>query len=326
MTNLRALPLPNRLSVLQFIAYTSFASYIISQAHLLAHPKYSTGPIPYSPSNAFIFAFFAFSAVLNASWLRQCCTVKWNNSYHQASALFVPIYRDMESSALSQGEKSSLRAHIHSEFDYYDALSTQSDCLPYYIVGQILLMAWTVTCYFEQYEAALFVILAQAFVQFYLAFYVLDCDIHPITPFNQMSHTVMKVNAGLSVLYVWQNWSILDNLLVPPIAELLNTVVFFMLLTVASGPDPTLGICLLYDLVALVYGRTHSMLWYRTFLCSIVAVATILLVDLHIALKDGHPWLNSEQDEEEDSDAKKPLHAFHKHELGWDILISSLVD
>ncbi|PPQ79786.1 hypothetical protein CVT24_010111 [Panaeolus cyanescens] len=294
MLNFKAIPSPNRLSVLQFIAYTSFASYIISQAHVLAHPKSNRGPIPYSPNNAFVFIFFAFSAVLNASWLRQCCIAKWKSNYHQTSAIFVPTYRDMESSGLSFEEKSSRRAHIHFEFDYYDGLSTQSECLPYYIIGNVLLTAWTITYHFEQYEAALFVIREL----------ILPAS-SSIKLINKISGSAGPANCRTAQYYRIFHASATQ--------------------TVASGPDPTLGLCLLYDLIALLYGRTDSILWYRTFLCTIAAVATILLVDVHLSSQDG--WLYSQaQAVEEHEHHERFLNPMDKQEFTWDILFSSLID
>lgn len=61
--------------------------------------------------------------------------------------------------------------------------------------------------------------------------------------------------------------------------------------TVRSGPDPALGLCLLYDFATLLVGDISNKLWHHTFLWSILAVSMSLLINLILSQSGNFSWL-----------------------------------
>ncbi|CAA7265867.1 unnamed protein product [Cyclocybe aegerita] len=181
-----------------------------------------------------------------------------------------------------------LKAIIHHTI----VTSTQGQCLPYYAAGNLLLTAWTAASLHGYCLLSQLFLTGGLLAQFYLVFMILSSEEEtPITRSNCMTHLVLKVNAGLSMLFLWKDWAMLDKMIYPSPAELVNTGVIFLLMTIASGPDPTLGICLIYDLAALIFGQTNNAEWLHTFRWIMVAVSSCLLAELALSKRRDFSWL-----------------------------------
>lgn len=61
--------------------------------------------------------------------------------------------------------------------------------------------------------------------------------------------------------------------------------------TVGSGPDPTVGLCLLYDLTALLFGQPKNDPWYHAFHWIMIVICACLLVELHLSESQHYSWL-----------------------------------
>ncbi|KAF5345174.1 hypothetical protein D9758_009686 [Tetrapyrgos nigripes] len=71
---------------------------------------------------------------------------------------------------------------------------------------------------------------------------------------------IPKLFIGLSVMYLWKTWGHVETTTWPTYtsahgyAQLLNVILPLIFLTIASGPDPTLGISFVYMFLALYLG------------------------------------------------------------------------
>ncbi len=52
--------------------------------------------------------------------------------------------------------------------------------------------------------------------------------------------------------------------------------------TLASGPDPTLGLCLICDLVAMILGPHQVPEWRTTFMYMAPAIAIVIAADYYL--------------------------------------------
>ncbi|KAJ7459081.1 hypothetical protein B0H11DRAFT_2242653 [Mycena galericulata] len=105
---------------------------------------------------------------------------------------------------------------------------------------------------------------------------------------NAATHLVAKTNAGISVLYLWTAWGALQiGASRPAIQQQVHCGVLSLLLVFASGPDPTLGICLLLDLAALVAGKTKEE-WRFAFFCIAGVLFVVIVSDSMLAWKNRH--------------------------------------
>ncbi|KAJ3566127.1 hypothetical protein NP233_g7194 [Leucocoprinus birnbaumii] len=96
---------------------------------------------------------------------------------------------------------------------------------------------------------------------------------------NWHTHAVVKTSTGLGFLFVWRGWGMIDDRLNPPFSELVQTLMICLLLTIAAGPDPTLGLCLVYGLLTLAYGPGISDRWRTAFKYDIAIVGATILID-----------------------------------------------
>ena len=60
--------------------------------------------------------------------------------------------------------------------------------------------------------------------------------------------------------------------------------------TLASGPDPTLGFCVLFDLIALAFGDCRNIDWSSTFWKLAIVVTIVTLCDWFSAVSRRDSW------------------------------------
>lgn len=112
-----------------------------------------------------------------------------------------------------------------------------------------------------------------------VAFLLNNTGAHSLSRKNWLTHTLVKTSVALGILSSWRGWGTIDNRLHPSISELIETPVIFLLLAIASGPDPTLGLCLVYNFFALAYGPGISERWRNAFKYDIAIVGATVLID-----------------------------------------------
>ncbi|KAJ7594349.1 hypothetical protein C8J56DRAFT_1121938 [Mycena floridula] len=80
-----------------------------------------------------------------------------------------------------------------------------------------------------------------------------------------LTDVVAKMNASAAVMSLWKTWGVLDKITVPPAPHAqFNTAIIFLLLTISSGPNPTLGLGLLYVLLSLFLGDHQNEYWHMS--------------------------------------------------------------
>ncbi|KAF7302746.1 hypothetical protein HMN09_00909500 [Mycena chlorophos] len=123
--------------------------------------------------------------------------------------------------------------------------------------------------------------------QLYFIFRVLSPEgKYALTRRNRLTHAVAKTNAGLAILYLARAWGALGIGASRPIFQQQAFVaVTLSLLAFGAGPDPSLGLCLILDLVALAAG-TPSEPWRIFFLVLIGVLVAIVTSDSFLAWRN----------------------------------------
>ncbi|KAH9486460.1 hypothetical protein JR316_0000525 [Psilocybe cubensis] len=282
-----------RLLLIRIAAVFSFTAYACSQAYALHLPG-PEPPKPYSPNDSFIITFFVLSAIINIHWLLQLF-FEWDIS---GTTLPLTFGWSEEPCCISADDELLTSPNLSEEFDRdarvftANLSSAQVRCIPFSIAGNVFMAAWGYAWSNEYYTVSQIMLTANLATNLYAVFMLLHVENDDrITPANYITHFVMKTNTGLAVLYMWKNWGVIDPSTTPSMAEMINSCVIFLLMTVGSGPDPTLGICLLYDLTALISGDTTSELWYYSFHWTSIAVSMCLLIELKLSRSNNFSWL-----------------------------------
>ncbi|KAF8167576.1 hypothetical protein B0H34DRAFT_22542 [Crassisporium funariophilum] len=285
----------HHLLLAQITAVASFIPYALSQTYVLFLGLPDI-PRSYTPNSFSVATFFVFSAILNCYWLSRLfvnVSDAWILRLPMAiiaggSDEVVELRKEQEQAA-TQTDYPKQRLNVSVK--HLD--SAQAAYTPFYVLGNIFLTAWSVAWLKAYYTLAQFMLIGNLVVQMCAIFILLNVETQQVTTrLSHLTHFVVKTNAGLGVLYMWKNWGLIDKFTPPTIAESAQSGIIFLLMTVASGPDPTLGICLLFDLSALVFGQGESELWHIAFLWMILAVTTCLLVDSALSTRRSVKWFD----------------------------------
>ncbi|KDR85506.1 hypothetical protein GALMADRAFT_149954 [Galerina marginata CBS 339.88] len=274
-----------RLLIFRILAVCSFTAHVCYQAYLLS----LRGPAswtPYSSNDTLVVTFLSASVLLNIFWLRHLFFT-WDVAGDTMPLTF-GWREELTDERTCPQPVSSNDGRIFGA----NLCSTQVRCLPFNIAGNIFFAGSSYAWLQEYYLISQILLACNLSAYLYAVFMLLHVEQDDaITPDNFISHLVMKTGVGLAILYMWKNWSWLDQGTTPALAPLANTGVIFVLMTVGSGPDPTVGICLLYDLAALLSEETSSELWCHTFLWIMLSISICLLIDLWLSMNDDFSWL-----------------------------------
>ncbi|KAF9443153.1 hypothetical protein P691DRAFT_713661, partial [Macrolepiota fuliginosa MF-IS2] len=160
--------------------------------------------------------------------------------------------------------------------------------IPFYILGNVLQVCASILWVQEKFVGAQIFSITNVASQIYAVFILLHTSRrYSLSRKNLLTHIVAKTSAGLGMLYVWKGWGVLDNGLYPPSSELIQTSIIYLLLTIASGPDPTLGLCLIYNFLALAFGPGLSDVWHRAYMYDIGIIGMSVALDLLVATSMG---------------------------------------
>ncbi|TFK42058.1 hypothetical protein BDQ12DRAFT_351912 [Crucibulum laeve] len=240
---------------------------------------------PYFPNKIFVWIFAAFQIMLQAIWLGTMFRIDPTGDSTS------PRVRRRRGESISPIEEQGLMDDPELELgdmreELLEPEPSQFAYVPYYIVANIWMGAWSVTWLSGRHIIAQFFLSLNAATHIFGLFWVLYAKRkHSLCRENFLTHLVAKTSCGLAVLYMWKNWGSIDDITPPSTPETVQTGVIFVLLTICSGPDPTLGIALLYDLLALMigqpeYAKHQSAKWHRAFIYIFICVALAMVGDL----------------------------------------------
>jgi len=198
--------------------------------------------------------------------------------------LFPAELREPDSTLLSENDDNSeSEAEPPQTVEPFDIDATHLAYSPLFVLGNILLSMWSYFWLRERYIACQVTLIFNTSIHLY-AVYALPSVLHgvPQGKKNLRTHLLSKTSAGIAILYMWKTWGIVDKTTAPSTSELLQTTVFFLLLTLASGPDPTLGLCLICDLVAMILGPHQVPEWHTAFTYMAPAIAIVIAADYYL--------------------------------------------
>ncbi|KAJ7665470.1 hypothetical protein DFH06DRAFT_1187450 [Mycena polygramma] len=180
---------------------------------------------------------------------------------------------------------------------------------PLYVLGNLFIVGSMAAWIFEFLTLSHVCMAFNTACQLYSVFFILPSSgRHAWTPHNKLTHLVAKTSAGLAILYMWRGWGIMKiGSASPAIQQQAHVGVLVLLLAFASGPDPTLGICLLLDLGALVAGDTKEN-WKFAFSCIMGVLSVVIVSDCVVAWKNRRPADGVSLAEDEESVLRAPEH------------------
>ncbi|KAF9009799.1 hypothetical protein BDZ89DRAFT_1024707 [Hymenopellis radicata] len=202
-------------------------------------------PTAYSPHPYMFAGYLLGQAFLQALWLLRLFVDPWDES----------------------GSKTEALTPEASQLAY----------TPIYALGNACLSAWAIAWLQERYEAAQWISVVNTVLQLYGMFFLksgtLDTRKDPLTVLAS------KTCTAAALMFMWKTCGAIDKLSPPPITEQFHSGAVFLVLTIASGPDPYLGLCLLYVLASLYCGQYHNIGWHQTFPWISAAVVIAMGID-----------------------------------------------
>ncbi|KAG2022663.1 hypothetical protein CC2G_000396 [Coprinopsis cinerea AmutBmut pab1-1] len=282
-----------------------------AQAYVLVTSAYSS-PSNFGSSDAMLFALTIFVSLLGGLWMGfdfapagSVATTSGATAIHSISLRQAPMNSEkmplLESfKQLGTGEKGVLVLQGGQiQLTYGDPnpwtpvarkggsrpRSLSRAYRPYFIAGNMSFVAWSLLWTYKFYIASQLVLVANLVTQNYVVFIVLHAWRNTRPKVNHTSnwftHLLSKGNAAMTFLLLWKNSGILEKAASPTISEMINNAVIFILMAIGAGPDPTLGIYLLYDLIALSCGTTEDKAgWQTAFQMTALCLLFIMAWDL----------------------------------------------
>ncbi|KAK2464762.1 hypothetical protein APHAL10511_003180 [Amanita phalloides] len=258
----------HKLLAIRTLAIGSFAASILLQLNAILggapHPYIAYGPQPY-----IFILFVAGQSILQVYWLMQ---------------LFPREVQEPASISLLSDEDDSDKASDATQVaGPFDIDATQLAYSPIFVLSNICLSVWSYFWSWERYAACQVTLIVNTSVQLYAVYALLHSLYNvPQENGNVRTHILSKTSTGIAILYMWKTWGIVDKTTAPAFSEKLQTTIFFLLLTLASGPDPTLGICLTCDLVAMILGPHQVPEWHTAFMYMAFIIAIVTAADCYM--------------------------------------------
>ncbi|KAJ7361394.1 hypothetical protein DFH08DRAFT_1032599 [Mycena albidolilacea] len=248
----------NRLVRARFLVAASFLLATLTQGYALFVQNDPPSAVAYFPSPYFLVSFFVMETSLQFYWIMQL----FGRGLREARTPLPP----REDSGWLEVQETNTVEPAQMAFVSLYAISN------FFLVGSIF--AW----HFGQFAVSQIWMAFSTACQLYFIFFVLHpAGTHARTPQNRLTHLVVKTSAGIVLLYMWRAWGVMEiGPFRPDIQQQVHCGVLVLLLAFASGPDPTLGICLLLNLAAFVAGDTKDD-WKFAFSC-IMGVLTVVLI------------------------------------------------
>ncbi|KAJ7269392.1 hypothetical protein B0H12DRAFT_1249909 [Mycena haematopus] len=277
----------NRLVRARFLAVATFVSATLAQGYAFLI-RSSAKDAVYAPNPYFLIVFFVIQTGLQLYWIMQ---------------LFHGVHQS-RGPALLPGEHDRWSGvEMEAETNLSGGEPAQMAYILLYTISNVFIVGSTSTWQFGHFAASQICMALSTACQLYFIFIVLNTSgRHAWTPKNKLTHLVAKTGAGVALLYMWRAWGVMDiSPHRPAIHQQANCGVLVLLLAFASGPDPTLGICLLFDLAALAVGDTKTE-WKFAFLC-IMGVLSVVIVSDWILSRRALQNVSLSRDDSEDEES-----------------------
>ncbi|KAJ3535291.1 hypothetical protein NMY22_g6553 [Coprinellus aureogranulatus] len=259
------------------LAGWSFLISTFGQAYVLFNSSILVSRSLYVSSADMIGVLVAFLSMVGGSWLATLAIPQRIrlNAVTQSPLLdtFVNEKRAVEMELREERE-----AHVRS---------AQATYVPYFIAGNICLGIWSLLSIFGFHVASQLSLLINLIIHNYAIFIALHNWRRPELRMSRETwrmHVLSKGNAALAVLALWTNSGLLEKTVAPTFPEMLNNGTIFVLMAVGGGPDPILGLFLLYDLIVLAYGTGAVKEWQSAFQYTALVVAAVLAWDVSNAV------------------------------------------
>ncbi|KAJ7170218.1 hypothetical protein C8R46DRAFT_1350092 [Mycena filopes] len=235
-----------------------------------AIPEYAV----YAPHPYFLAVFFAIQVGLQIYWM---------------SRLFRRNLRETGPVSLDDGF-GGIQTTAAADYLNSDGEPAQMAYVPFYTAGNFLVVGSTAAWQADQVVLSQICMALNAACQLYFVFFTLQPSGNfAWTPKNKRTHLVAKTSAGIAVLYMWRAWGVLNiGSSHPIVQQQAHCGVLVLLLAFASGPDPTLGICLFLDLAALTAGQTTNE-WKFAFSCIMGVLFVVVASDASLAWRNRAP-------------------------------------
>ncbi|KAJ7786665.1 hypothetical protein B0H16DRAFT_1670677 [Mycena metata] len=265
----------NRLQRARGFVLLSFLPTVFFWGCDVLNPKDIPDSAVYTPHPYLIGVFFVIQVALQIYWI---------------SRLFERRLRPPEQALLSPGLDDGFGVIQTTDTSDNDGEPSQMAYVPLYTAANFLLVGSMAAWKSDQVVISQICMALNAICQLYFIFFTLQ----PSGKFawshkNKITHLVAKTSLGIAVLYMWRAWGVMDiGSSRPPVQQKAHCGVFVLLLAFASGPDPTLGICLLLDLAALTAGHTTDG-WRFAFSCIMGVLFVVVLSDALLAWKNRAP-------------------------------------
>ncbi|KAL0564038.1 hypothetical protein V5O48_018016 [Marasmius crinis-equi] len=260
---------------IRLIGASSLAGSVIFQvvglsSEYVSLHHYLPSPFPYCVHPYFVYGAFILQTVLHIWWLLKPSTkIRLEDS---------GMDREIDIEGVSEMESIDHQAIPAAELGLLTFVDRGS-YLPIYILAQQCVLIWTVAFHYNHYIPALAILACSACVQFYSLFLTHS----ELLTKGKLTMTVAKLNAAYTVMLISKTWAVMDqDVPSPPTVQLVNHGFVFVLLAVASGPDPTFGLALVYVLAALYHGSYFNMLWHNTFYWTAAVISAITAIDYAI--------------------------------------------
>ncbi|KAF9011189.1 hypothetical protein BDQ17DRAFT_1420607 [Cyathus striatus] len=251
------------LSLFSCTLYTSSLMTVV-----LNEPKYKS--LPYYP-NAFLTTLFAVAQVLlQLYWLALLVrTVGKKKALH-------------ETAISSTTDEEAVYLEDDGSETFYPE-SSQFSYAPFYIVGNFLLASWGALWIRGSYIPSILCLFFNSIIQL-VAVLLMARPAKPIafTADNYATHAVGRTCIGLTFLLMWKTWAVIAADEPPSVSQLIASCLIFLLF-VDTGPDPTVPLCLLYDLLSLIFGEGKVKIWQTAFIVFFGMIALSIVFE-HLSL------------------------------------------
>ncbi|KAF8215837.1 hypothetical protein K438DRAFT_612761 [Mycena galopus ATCC 62051] len=288
----------NRLIRARLLVVATCVSATVAQCYAFFAQSGSPNSAVYAPNPYFLTVFFVMETGLQFYWIMQLFSSEReprNLSLLSEDAGWSGVETEKESG----GEPAQMA---------YVAL---------YAISNVFLVASSFAWQFGQFAASQICMAFNTACHLYFIFFVIHpTGKHPRTQKNKLTHLVAKTSAGLALLYMWRVWGVIEIAPHrPTIQQQAHCGVLIFLLAFASGPDPTLGICLLLDLAALAWGETQQV-WKFAFFCIMGVLSVVIASDYTFNGRASQP-VSFSRDVSEDEE-------FTLHDLSEEIYLADL--
>lgn len=152
---------------------------------------------------------------------------------------------------------------------------------PILVIEYICLIAWHFSWRKENFIRCEIISMFNTAIHLFTVYWLFPqtCDSAMVSEGTARTRLLTRTSTGIAFLYMWKVWGVIDEAIAPAISQRLQTGAVFILLTISSGPEPTLGLCLLCNLIVMILGPCQIPEWRKAFICTSMAIAVVVVLD-----------------------------------------------